>query len=196
MKKIVPVVLIMVLGMIASTASAQESRPVGVGKTEQRLYRLSVGALWAGETVDLIGTYKGLHHPSWVCGDAPGTISVPGLIPECNASPTGLYANYAVNTTATWGTFTEDGWAKFVGKRNFPGVAAMNIGLDFGQMMLGRYLYHKGGWRAKTAIALNFLHGGFHLGAGIQDIRLVDGFNPMPAIQAQNSGGPTWWGNQ
>lgn len=111
--------------------------------------------LYSGLVVDTVSTIQMMSHPQYL------------------SSRDGSWRNAHDNMA-----FKENGWAKFVGPRNIPGVVAMNVGLDVLIVAGNRLLQNKtknkgGGWRVLRWVGNSFLlaKGAGRLYTGINNYR-------------------------
>jgi hypothetical protein len=177
---------------------------------------LSLYALAAGETFDMIETHRTLSHPEWICGYSPqagvammtavdGDPLPASVSAVCGASPSGQIPNYAYE-----GTFRETGWTAGVGlasPRNFGAVLGWNLALDASGAVLPIAFRHRLSPRAMLMAELtNVAHAAAHFYGGMTNVNELNGsagspntyFNGLKdgAQLNQLFPGPRWWGKR
>jgi len=169
--------------LFARTFARTKSQPTNL---EKRLYHASIITLWSSAAFDYTETYFNMTHPENVCSAGTGLPTT--TFPVCGTRP-------ATNVEHLGNTFVEGGWARFMGGRDYPGVAGMNIALDTSIAFTSRWLYRQGGVWRWAGIALNFWHGAIHIQAGSSNVRYDRWFNKNIGLYVPPGfQGPIWWG--
>jgi hypothetical protein len=146
-----------------------EDRPTVPMRKVQKLdflYRASETYLTVGTGLDMMTTVHGLHHPTTA------------------SSASGVFLTHYYTQ--------ENGWARFVGKRDAPGVVLANVLLNTGIDMLDRKLYRRGGkWRA-VAVTFNLLKGTDNMVCGFNNIHMLGGIDKVVQVQTGYKGLIVW----
>ncbi len=172
--------LLLVMGFVPSLAkganevSLEPKVEAVKPKTERRpspkldkLFQASRIYLWAGTSLDMATTIRGLNHPP-IARQANGVFLM----------------SYPVRET---------GWAgHIVGSRNTGAVVALNVGLNLGVDFLSRKLYRKGGRLRYVAIALNLFKATGNTMDGVRNIGYMNNLDSRIRQVTGYSGQIVW----